>query len=70
MPMVVLRDLDGIEADAPENKIRITEKMIEAGIDALSSRYLSLSDGIEDAEGIVQIVYAAMEEARLGLARK
>jgi hypothetical protein len=43
---------------------------ISAQATEFTSQYLSLSDGIEDPEMIVRIVYEAMEEARLEPARK
>ena len=46
-------------------EIEVTPEMIEAGIDALASHYLNLSEGLAGFPEIVRTVFSAMVEARL-----
>ncbi len=55
------------EAGAPaETEIEVTPAMIEAGVDALSSRYLDLEGGLALFPEIVRSVYLRMQESRTG----
>lgn len=49
---------------APGDEIEITPEMVEAGVEALSSRYLDLEGGIDLFSEIVRTVYARMEQVR------
>jgi hypothetical protein len=44
--------------------VEITPAMIEAGVNELSSAYLTVADGIEPLDEIVRTVFAAMLAAR------
>ena len=52
-----------LEAGAPE--IEITERMIAAGVDVLSSEFLALVAGLDEYPEIVRTVFSRMEAARL-----
>lgn len=60
---------DGVIANQPvltAEEALVTPLMVEAGVDVLSSNYLSLEGGLELFPEIVRSVYLAMREAKVG----
>lgn len=65
MPHIDLPSADSVGAGAPEDKIEITDEMIEAGMHEYGVRWRGLRDADDDvAREMVRAVYRAMFSCR------